>query len=979
MTQATLLTWKNAWIRELNKRTSLLRFYFATVALLHVLLASIGTGLVHIEEALPTRPDSPATVSVRIGSVGLLSRPVAISDPAVIVAGDGHALRYPIARHFWLAPRSDFDDMPRRARTRLFENGVELGPGHSPHAAIVSQGKGQFSHWEGELLFSSLDNASPALSGRVYKVRYSLIPGWAMAAAILTFSFPAYLVVINRLRHRYLTRKLHGIADANKNWRRIAWRLALFAVVVADLVAAALLAGLVRIEERVSSDSTRVEKRVNVGGRAIPRSPRHVTAITSYADNAYIFHTAKTGSWLNPWSDAHWMRYGAKTKVFEHDSELGPARTSHDAVINEGRGRFSHWDTYILFSASDNTDALTNGREYRFEYALRPSTKSLQIVLAGNFLCIAFGIAARRPRGVSSPHTKLAGLTLRSGPYLMLLGVSIAGVFAYRLVTEWMSGVTRYTPIGGFLPWSDAGGWLLGATHFLHAGELLDWPMRRPLFAVYLAFLSYLSGEDIRITLALNAAIGAFACFLFCAWMRLRLGIVAPLMGALLLSMFGIQYAGTTLSESFGFPLGAIAFALMFIGIDRNSLREFGCGYFLFAIAMSARPGPVVALATILFWAVFIWKSTRGDRLRTAAVLGAGLGSTAILTLTWAKIFGAAVGTPGANFAFTLYGLSVGGKSWEQFSMDFPLSHAMTESAQAALAYKESFAQIMREPSAFLLGYFQFVGHYLSHFFDYVGGGWLQNGLVILALVGVIHALMNPRDKLHSFVLVAAIGAIMSAGLTFWSSDAVRAFIATAPLDAMFVAIGLGKVLQWAGVAASSAAKPFSPTDLWLCRVTLAAGGLLVLACTIFPLAATWAFRDARLAVTSCPAGEHAFAFQAGHSSPFIHIVDESASRSWPPDVRRADFMAGDFSDHDIESTLRSMKKGDYLVFGYKLNEPLGSQSWQSYHRFLYIPARTFPEGVRLRSGAFYQLCGVDSPSYAFLLDARSVAEISMR
>jgi pectate lyase len=36
----------------------------------------------------------------------------------------------------------------------------------------------------------------------------------------------------------------------------------------------------------------------------------------------------------------------------------------HADIAEFGRGRFSHWGEAIIFSASDNTDANTNGRRY---------------------------------------------------------------------------------------------------------------------------------------------------------------------------------------------------------------------------------------------------------------------------------------------------------------------------------------------------------------------------------------------------------------------------------------------------------------------------------------------------------------------------------------------------------------------------------------------------------------------------------------
>ncbi|WP_150526424.1 methyltransferase domain-containing protein [Roseibium sediminis] len=51
---------------------------------------------------------------------------------------------------------------------RLFENGVELGPGSASHATIRKTGGGAFSHWGADLYFSSSDNSSPKSNRRTY-------------------------------------------------------------------------------------------------------------------------------------------------------------------------------------------------------------------------------------------------------------------------------------------------------------------------------------------------------------------------------------------------------------------------------------------------------------------------------------------------------------------------------------------------------------------------------------------------------------------------------------------------------------------------------------------------------------------------------------------------------------------------------------------------------------------------------------------
>jgi hypothetical protein len=52
-------------------------------------------------------------------------------------------------------------------------------------------------------------------------------------------------------------------------------------------------------------------------------------------------------------------------QVFEDGMPLGPPRSLHAAIREEGAGRFSHWTRETLyFSASDNSDPRKNGRKY---------------------------------------------------------------------------------------------------------------------------------------------------------------------------------------------------------------------------------------------------------------------------------------------------------------------------------------------------------------------------------------------------------------------------------------------------------------------------------------------------------------------------------------------------------------------------------------------------------------------------------------
>ena len=54
----------------------------------------------------------------------------------------------------------------------------------------------------------------------------------------------------------------------------------------------------------------------------------------------------------------------SKLLVCENNNLLGPMHSAHAEVAKEGHGRYSHWNTSLIFSASDNTDPNTNGRTY---------------------------------------------------------------------------------------------------------------------------------------------------------------------------------------------------------------------------------------------------------------------------------------------------------------------------------------------------------------------------------------------------------------------------------------------------------------------------------------------------------------------------------------------------------------------------------------------------------------------------------------
>jgi len=66
----------------------------------------------------------------------------------------------------------------------------------------------------------------------------------------------------------------------------------------------------------------------------------------------------------------------SKLRIYENGQELGPAHSVHADIRAQGDGRFSHWGNALYFSASDNSNPLTNGRSYTYRVYTDGSTST---------------------------------------------------------------------------------------------------------------------------------------------------------------------------------------------------------------------------------------------------------------------------------------------------------------------------------------------------------------------------------------------------------------------------------------------------------------------------------------------------------------------------------------------------------------------------------------------------------------------------
>jgi hypothetical protein len=113
-------------------------------------------------------------------------------------------------------------------------------------------------------------------------------------------------------------------------------------------------------------------------------------------DEGAAFRVPIAGQMPWPWqgaSDTNSDPRQSRLILFEDGRPLGPPHQAHAEIRFLGNGRYSHWDNYILFSTSDNSDPRTNGRHY---YAIDYATLSPLVGVLPWLLLFAWAMASAR-------------------------------------------------------------------------------------------------------------------------------------------------------------------------------------------------------------------------------------------------------------------------------------------------------------------------------------------------------------------------------------------------------------------------------------------------------------------------------------------------------------------------------------------------------------------------------------------------------
>src|SRR5262249_43828686 len=128
-----------------------------------------------------------------------------IIAPATMASDGGFAIIALLHPPRFFETQPDSASAPTASHLRLFEDGKELGPGHTMGVTIKSSGHGPFSHWSGHVYFSSSDGTDPRTNGRRYSAQYPILLN--SQGAVLAILMPAVLFAIAKFGYDAVQRR----------------------------------------------------------------------------------------------------------------------------------------------------------------------------------------------------------------------------------------------------------------------------------------------------------------------------------------------------------------------------------------------------------------------------------------------------------------------------------------------------------------------------------------------------------------------------------------------------------------------------------------------------------------------------------------------------------------------------------------------------------------------------------------------------
>ncbi len=812
-----------------------------------------------------------------------------------------------------LAVEGDDPDHPQRSASLLAEDGRLIGPPHSQHALIRASGGGAFSHWGDALIFSASDGTDPRANGRQYVVH--LVARLPLSVAFIwvgCFALGATMAV-----------------RRGQAWAR-SRPPAVWAVVIAVTLLVSYAIVLVSVWHPRALFPGSIERAAWVTAVAI--------ACLLAVNAGRLLAVSSVLSWRWP----------------------GGIRCRAAAALG----------------AFDAAAAACAGDDVRARLA-RAVSVAFALAVFVAILTIRWPISTL----VAAHDETLPILGWVGGPLVLCLwrrdwfgtasGLAVTfGLFALPLAARWQDVGFHGNAVGGLLPFSDASGYWLEAQRLLD-GEPLNWSARRPAFAGLLATLLAATGRDLQWTLAAMTAMNAAAVYMLGRELRLLFGPVAGALTVLMLCGYYTREGGlgTTLTENLGLAVGVLGFAAMARGARELRPQGYALGLGLVTFALMARAGAFFVLPAMVGAAM--WEFRRRYEWKRVAGLGVAALVVAVgLSLANGRLLSNPAGAQQAfsNFSYSLYGLVVGGKGWQQAEIDHPGAR------EGAEIYSLAWREFQRRPAGLLEGatkmwavYFDRLSPY--HAFAFVRDSKQQLRLHQLCFafagVGLLICLATLRQPLSATLLVGALAHLASIPFVPPIDAGLRVYAATMTLPVALVAVGVSVPLQWVGRlvsrlrrdVSSATAEP-EPLEAW--RHTAQHLGLaIVLAVLVCPQVLLRTGRVSMPADVLCDAGEVMLPMRLAPGS-YLDVETGAGSTMTGATAIRPGDLRQTVDRVEIRNDAGNMTAGHVLAAAYHVGD--GRPLWLLVRREAYprrpgvyaVCASPSPDRLSLSYGLYY-------------------------
>ncbi|NMB54507.1 MAG: hypothetical protein GYA15_07365 [Leptolinea sp.] len=397
------------------------------------------------------------------------------------------------------------------------------------------------------------------------------------------------------------------------------------------------------------------------------------------------------------------------------------------------------------------------------------------------------------------------------------LAVFTAGgaLFGLALAGLWASGQSEPYVVSGLIPYNDAATYYIDANRLLDGSLLSDGSSRRPLSIGLLGAILGLTGRNLQNATAVLALLEAIACVYMMLEIRRVKGASAAAVTFWIVFLFARRFIGTTMTESLGITLGALALAYLCRGAVRKLHIFLLFGLFLLSLALNVRAGAFFILPVLVLWIGWLYRSPSSFGWKQVILAAAAVVvAFGINTLTFHLI-----GTPGGqlfgNFSESLYGLASGGERWSYVYEQYGETTGLSDQERYSQIYKMAFDLIKENPAGIIQGSLKQWGLLFSDswfsVYAYVGGEVTANNrylhwvLYALCLVALVQSVRKWKNPFYSFLLLSTLGIFISVPFVPpGDAHKMRAYAATIPLLALLPAVGVSELLgflPWRGLA----------------------------------------------------------------------------------------------------------------------------------------------------------------------------------